>query len=104
MIQLRSSHIILPQEIVQQVFGEEYNIYMVYQQDKQRILAVPVSSSWFTKIYEETKQALLKLRNAQGDCSLPIGELIIDYEIDHRDRELAFDIETNTGLLKIELR
>ncbi len=103
MIQLRSSHIILPQEIVQQVFGEEYNIYFMYQAEKKQLLAVPVSATWFKNLYKNTKQVLLKLRNAQGDRSLAIGELIIDHDLDDSDRMLEYKIEGKPGLLEITL-
>ena len=46
---------------------------------------------------------MLKMKNAAGDKSISIQELVLDNEIDEKDRDLEFVIEEALHILKIKL-
>jgi len=101
-IQLKSSHLYFPQEIVTEIFGEIIYAYVTYVEDQKRILVTPVSSVWFTKMYEP-KQFMLKARNLKGDRTVAIHELLIDNDLDAADRDLEYEMVQRTNLIKIKV-
>jgi len=101
-ISLKSSHIYLESELVEPIFGNIHYAYVKYLPDQKRLLITPVSSQWFVKMYQPT-QFLLKSRNLKGDKTLAIHEILIDNDLDTRDRGLDFEIIEKTKLIKIIL-
>lgn len=101
-ISLKSSHIYLNAELAQKVFDRIHYAYVTYLREKQRLLITPVSSQWFVKMYEPA-QFLLKDRNLAGDKTLAIREILIDNDLDSRDRDLEYEWVEKTKLLKVVL-
>lgn len=101
-IALRSSHVYLSADLAQKVFDKIHFAYVAYVQDKEHLLITPVSSQWFTKMYEST-QFMLKDRNLKGDKTLAVREILLDNELDTSDRELAYEWIEKTNLLKIKV-
>jgi len=101
-VSLKSAHIYLPKEIVERIFGDVNFAYVTYVKEQQNLLLTPVSSVWFTKVYEP-KQLMLKSRNLHGDKTAAIHELLIDHELDGTDRQLTYEIIDRTKLIKIDL-
>ncbi|MEM9051974.1 MAG: hypothetical protein AAGC47_07985 [Bacteroidota bacterium] len=102
-IALKSSHIYLSGEIANYVFGNVIHAYVNYAEDQDRLLITPVSSAWFTKMYEPN-QLMLKERNLRGDKTLAIHEILIDHEIDPADRELEYEVVERTQLIKVKMK
>ncbi len=101
-ISLKSSHIYLENELVEAIFENIHYAYIKYLKDQNRLLITPVSSQWFVKMYEPT-QFLLKSRNLKGDRTLAIREILIDNDIETKNRDLDFEIIEKTKLIKIKL-
>lgn len=103
MIRLKSSHIYLESDLVEQVFGSIHYAFATYNVEQQKLLITPVSSNWFAKMYDDSAQFLLKDRNLKGDKTLAIRQILIDNDLDGSDRELNYELVERTKLLKIEL-
>ena len=103
MIYLKSSHIYLDSELVNDVFGSIHYAYAVYNPEQEKILVTPVSSQWFVKMYEKPAQFLLKDRNIKGDKTLAIREILIDNDLDISDRDLEYELIEKTSLIKIKV-
>lgn len=103
MVALKSAHIYLGSDLVNQVFGPIHYAYAVYNTQQEKLLVSPVSSQWFVKMYEKPAQFLLKDRNLKGDKTLAIREILIDNDLDVTDRVLEYELIEKTSLLKIKV-
>ncbi|MEM7485883.1 MAG: hypothetical protein AAF348_11810 [Bacteroidota bacterium] len=101
-VSLKSSHIYLDSALVERIFGEIHYAYVTYVKEQHKILMTPVSSQWFVKIYKPT-QFLLKSRNLKGDKTVAIREILIDNDLDTKDRELDYEIIEKTQLIKVSI-
>ncbi len=101
-ITLKSSHIYLESNLVNNVFENIHFAYVTYVEDQKRILITPVSSQWFVKMFKPT-QFLLKSRNLKGDRTLAVREIFIDNDLDTTDRNLEYEIIEKTKLIKIKI-
>jgi len=99
-ILLKSCHVIIPYELVKQIFGSVSYAYVSYVSDSQTLLITPVTSQWFAKMHNPG-QFLLKDRNLQGDKSIALREIFIDNDLNETDRSLLYEVVTNTNLIKI---
>jgi len=100
---LKSSHIYLDNEIVNSIFESIHYAYVEYVSDRNTLMITPVSSRWFVKMYEKPKQFLLKDRNLNGDKTLNIREILIDNDINIKDRNLVFEVIEKTKLIKVKM-
>lgn len=101
-ISLKSSHLYLNNELVNKVFKEIDYAYVTYVKDQKRILITPVTSKWFIQLYKPT-QFLLKSRNQKGDRTLAIREVLIDNDLDMKDKDLSFEWIKKTNLIKVTI-
>ncbi len=101
-ISLKSSHLYLPAAVVKQVFGDEPQAYVAYQPEQNTLLLTAASRQWFYKMHQPS-QHMLKVRNAQGDKTIALHEVLIDHELDNHDRPLHHTVQDQTGLLKVTL-
>jgi hypothetical protein len=97
---LKSSHVYLNAALVERLFESIHYAYVTYVVKQKTMLITPVSSQWFVKMHEPT-QFLLKSRNLKGDRTLAIREILIDNDLDTKDRVLQFEIVEKTNLIKI---
>ncbi len=101
-LELKSSHIIIPQQLNQEIFGEESHAFLRYYPERKSLLLAPVSQNWFKKMHEAA-QFMLKDKNLQGDKSIAIHEILIDNELDEQNKTLSFEIQGNGKILNIHL-
>ncbi|ARV10838.1 hypothetical protein BTO09_00130 [Gilvibacter sp. SZ-19] len=101
-VALKSSHIFLDSELVENIFKNIHYAYVTYVKSQERLLITPVSSQWFVKMYKPT-QFLLKSRNLKGDRTLAIREILIDNDINMTDRVLEYEIVEKTNLIKVNM-
>jgi hypothetical protein len=101
-ITLKSSHIYLESDLIENVFGNINFAYVTYVEDQKRILITPVSSQWFVKMFKPT-QFLLKSRNLKGDRTLAVREIFIDNDLDTTNRDLEYEVIEKTKLIKIKM-
>lgn len=101
-VQLKSSHLVINHEIAAEIFGDALNANVVYYPDRRTLLVAPESDELFKQLHK-AKQHMLKGRNAKGDKTIALHELLIDHEIDHTDRVLAYRNQKELSLLNVTL-
>jgi hypothetical protein len=101
-VYLEASHIVIKKDIAGQLFGTENFVLTVYYAKDNTFLLAPADEEVFVTIHKGT-QALLKNKNAAGDRSIAIHELLLDNDITTENRDLEFVIENGLRILKIKL-
>lgn len=101
-VRLRSKHLIIDHEIIESIFSNEDNVYMVYYPDKNTLLIAPLSDELFKKLHK-AGQHMLKDKNLKGDKSIALHETLIDHQLAAEDRDLIFKVEPALGLLNVTL-
>lgn len=101
-VRLKSSHLLIDQEIASVAFGEENNVYVIYYPDRNSLMIAPVSDKLFKSLHKAGQQ-MLKDRNLKGDKSIALHEILIDNQLDEKDRDLTYDFQAAMGILNIEL-
>lgn len=101
-VYLESGHVCIRKNIVEKIFGTETVVLSVFYENDHSYLVSPASEEPFRKLHKSNQQ-LLKTKNAEGDKSISIQELLLDYDIDEQDKDLAFQVEERVHLLKIML-
>lgn len=99
-MKLQNGHIIIPAEIFQRVLEGEEQINWVYYPERGQLLFAGKSKVFFEKMHK-TKWMSLKSKNLQGDKSLYVREIILDYDLDDTDRPLISEIK-NTGIITVQ--
>ncbi|MEM1318878.1 MAG: hypothetical protein AAGG75_01410 [Bacteroidota bacterium] len=101
-LRLKSAHLLIGHQLVQQALGAADNVYMVYYPDRGSLLIAPVSDELFKNLHKAS-QHMLKSRNLNGDKSIAIHEILIDHQLDRTDRDLEYELEKGLGILKVNL-
>ncbi len=101
MIHLKNSHLFIDATTVQQAFGNDPQVSVVYYPDRKTLLLAGKSKAFFEKLHE-TNWVVLKDRNLLGDKTVYLREILIDNDIDDTDRELVYDLKT-TGIVAVTL-
>ena len=102
MVRLKSSHLLIDHEIAVEVFGDDFNVHLVYYADRKSLLIAPKSDDLFKQLHK-ANQLMLKDRNLKGDKSIAIHEILIDNQVDDSDRDLSYELEAGLGILNIRL-
>lgn len=101
LISLRNSNLIIGAAVAKAAFGDDPQVSVVYYPDRRMLLMAGKSKAFFENLHK-TQWTLLKDRNALGDKSINIREILIDHDLDDTDRELPYDLKT-TGIVGITL-
>lgn len=102
-LSLASGHLLLSSELMVQLGDQVEAVFAAYVADKQHLLITDVRHEFFPKLHEAT-QHMVKLRNARGDASIAIQELIIDQDIPRDQASLAYEFLSPHSILKVQLR
>ena len=101
-IRLKSSHLLIDREVAADIFQDDFNVNIVYYADRRTLMIAPQSEELFKKLHK-AKQHMLKDRNAQGDKTIALHELLIDHEINSTDRNLEFELQSALRILNVKL-
>lgn len=101
-IRLKSSHLWIDHELAMDIFGEDLNVNVVYYPNRRSLMIAPQSEALFKQLHK-AKQYMLKDRNAQGDKTIALHELLIDNEINSTDRSLEFECQKALKILSVKL-
>ncbi len=101
-VRLRREHLWLSAAVAENAFGGERQIYVVYYPNRRSLLLAPMSDTAFKQLHESAL-VMLKDRNAAGDKSLSLQEIVIDHELDPSDRPLAFTGKPGLRMLQVTL-
>ena len=101
-ISLKSSHLLIEQEVAKEAFGESKNVYVAYYPDRHALMIAPVSDEVFKNLHKAGQQ-MLKDRNLKGDKTIALHELLIDNQVDSTDRDLEYELQPGLGILNVKL-
>ena len=101
-VRLKSSHLLIGRELASIIFGNELNVNVIYYADRRTLMIAPQSEELFKKLHK-AKQHMLKDRNAKGDKTIALHELLIDNEISNTDRNLEFECQKELKILNVKL-
>lgn len=102
LLRLKASHLQIDKEVSELVFGAEYNVLMVYYAQKNALLIAPATDELFKTVHKAS-QHLLKDRNALGDKTIALHELLIDHQLDDTDRDLQYEMPPGLGIIHVKL-
>ena len=101
-VYLEASHICIKKNTAEKIFGAETVVLSVFYTKDNTFMVAPASEELFRTIHKASQQ-MLKSKNAAGDKSISIQELILDNDINGNDRNLEFVIEEALHLLKVKM-
>ncbi|HNE28201.1 MAG TPA: hypothetical protein PKL15_03910 [Saprospiraceae bacterium] len=101
-VRLQNRHLLIAAAIAADAFGESIQVQVVYYPQQQTLLLAPLDDTTFASLHQTAVQ-MLKTRNLQGDKSLSLEEILIDYELDDRDRDLPFLYANGMQLLHVTI-
>ena len=101
-VYLESSHICIKKNTAERIFGKDTVVLTVFYTSDKSFMIAPASDDLFRKLHKATQQ-ILKNKNAAGDRSISVMELLLDNDLDDTDRDLEFLAEEALHTLKIKL-
>jgi hypothetical protein len=101
-VYLEAGHICVKKNIAEKVFGIETIVLSVFYAKENTFMVSPSSEELFKTIHKANQQ-MLKMKNANGDKSISIQELLLDNDIDENNRDLEFVTEEALHILKVKL-
>ncbi|MEM8585671.1 MAG: hypothetical protein AAGF87_15435 [Bacteroidota bacterium] len=101
-VSLKRQHLWLSAQIAGNCFGDDRQIYAVFYPQRGYLLLAPMSDSAFKSLHD-CSLVMLKVRNANGDKSLSLQEIIIDNDLNPEDRPLKFSAKPGIALLQVYL-
>ncbi len=101
-VYLEATHICIKKNIAEKIFGSETVVLSVFYTKDNNFMVAPASEDLFRTIHKASQQ-MLKSKNAAGDKSISIQEVLLDNDVDENDRNLEFVIEEALHILKVKL-
>ena len=101
-VYLEAGHICVKRNIVEKIFGQETVVLSVFYSKDNTFMLSPPREELFKTIHKANQQ-MLKMKNANGDKSISVQELILDNDIDENNRDLEFVVEEALHILKVKL-
>ncbi|MES2773984.1 MAG: hypothetical protein V4722_07355 [Bacteroidota bacterium] len=101
-VYLEASHICIKKCVAEKVFGADTVVLSVYYPKDNSFMTAPAGEELFKTIHKASQQ-MLKSKNAAGDKSISIQELVLDHDIEEKDRDLEYVLEEALHILKVKL-
>lgn len=101
-ISLQSHHLIISADTASRVFKQERNASLVYYASRRTLLVASANDTLFAQLHK-TKKCMLKDKNARGDKSIALHDILLDHQVESMDRALEFDLDPELAVLKIQL-
>ncbi len=89
---LEAGHVCIKADLVQKIFQEEETIFITYYPEKKQLFMAPANEELFKTIHK-AKQKMLKKKNALGDKSFNVQDLLDDNNINIESRDLEFTVQ-----------
>jgi hypothetical protein len=99
-IHLANSHLIIDASIANDFFGEVSHVNLVYYPNRKTLLVAATTDELFKGLHK-TSMAMLKLKNAKGDRSISIQEIVIDNDIDPADSALVYQADSAMKIITV---
>lgn len=101
-ILLKSSHLIIPAKLSNQILKDNTSVYVSYKKDLGALLLSPKENDWFPKLHE-SMEFILKSKDLAGTKSVAIREILIDQDLDDGDKTLTCTMNEERRFLKVTL-
>lgn len=101
-VQLKNRHLWIAADIAEQAFGDAQQVYAVYYANLKMLLLAPMTDAMFKQAHE-CAMLMLKTRSAEGDKSISLEEIIIDNDLNNKDRELEYAGAPGLQMLQIKI-
>ncbi|MEO7308892.1 MAG: hypothetical protein ABIX01_00730 [Chitinophagaceae bacterium] len=101
-VYMEGGHICIKKNTAGKIFGDETVVLSVFYAKDNSFMVAPASEELFRTIHKASQQ-MLKSKNAAGDKSISVQELLMDHDIDENDRDLEFTVEEALHILKVKL-
>lgn len=102
-VRLQNRHLVIDAATAENAFGDEIQVYTVYYANLGALLLAPMSDETFRQAHD-CALVMLKLRNARGDKSLSLEEILIDNDLAATDRELVANGAPGLRMLQVMLK
>lgn len=100
-VYLKNTHLIIADEIANEIFENVNHVYISYKPDIKRLFIVPNSDEVFRKLHDPSQQ-MIKERTHQNEKSIALQEILIDNELANTDRNMEYEIRGNKKMLVIQ--
>lgn len=101
-LKLASGHLRIRSDVVEQLLGLERSALIRYEAtDKSVWLARADDLAFKTK--SGVSQCMVKAKNLHGDCSIAIGEILLDEDLPKQDRLLTYELYSEPVRMVIAL-
>jgi hypothetical protein len=101
-VRLKTAHLWISADLAASAFGDTTQVYVVYYPQMKALLLAPMDDSLFT-MHKNAGLQMLKIRNAQGDRTISLQEILIDHDIDPEEKDLTFMHQEGVRLLHVTL-
>lgn len=100
-VYLKNMHLIVAQDVVDDVFPETDFVYLSYKADIKRLFMASFKDEVFRKLHEPAMQ-MLKQRGDLKEKSIALHEILIDNDLATEDRTVEYEIRQNRKMLVIQ--
>lgn len=96
----KSGHLLLGSELARDFLSGISQVLVHYNEAQHFLLLAPGDNGWFAKMHKPAF-CLVKDANMNGEKMVSIRSFEIDYELNLEDRELGFEWNPVTRLIKV---
>ncbi len=101
-ISIKGNHIHLPGEIIRSHFNSASSVFINYNSGSKMLWISPATDQHVMRNFSSVQQYILKLKNASGDRTIAIHDLILDHDLEaSASYEAQWDAKFH--ILKIQL-
>jgi hypothetical protein len=98
---LKNNHLIIANEIVENLFSNVHHVYVSFKPDVKRLFIVPNTDEVFRKLHDPAQQMLKDLPQ-KNSKSIALHEVLIDNDLADIDRALEYEIREKKQMLVIQ--
>lgn len=99
-VQLRAAHLGIQAGIFQELFVDAPQVYATFLPEKEALLIALPTNTAFKALYHPSLY-LVKRRNAAGDRSIDIRDMLMDHNLDSHDRPLDYEAKQRQQVLHV---
>ncbi|MEM6263348.1 MAG: hypothetical protein AAGI38_12625 [Bacteroidota bacterium] len=100
-LRLRGQHLWMSHELVAEHFPDAYAVLVNFNKGSGVLWIGPMTEDHMMNKFSTVSQYLLKLRNAKGDRTIAIHDLLLDNELPPDNRPLTYKWDSKFNILKI---
>ena len=102
-VQLHNQHLIIQNDLANQVIGEERQTYAAMMPEEKKILLTKASNKAFKAKYKPI-MLFVKQKNIQGDKSISLQEFFADHpDLSQENQALNYSFEDKEAILEINI-